>query len=176
MRGCGGASCPAFLSKCEWKAGRACKAFVVHTQAHVILVQELRVREGDLPDAKTWLEGNGWTAVFTPAQSGPDGGPSAGAAILARDVIGLSCPDGGCEVMKHRVVAASVEIPSAQPWTGYAGYFFTGVGPRGDNVQLLATHACPVDMAGRTVLPYCHVMADSCTMCGVMADRTVLPF
>ncbi len=87
--------------------------FIRATDADVLLVQEHKLMGRDnVDEAVSWLRRHKWNALLTEAEAGPNGGASAGAAVLARDHLGLSLPPiGSEEVIPARVAAAKVEAP-----------------------------------------------------------------
>ena len=106
-------------------------------KSHVYLVQEHKLDEAKIGEAKIWLQSIGWRGLFLPCGRGVEGGPSAGVAILARADIGLEVPrHGGAEVTPHRILAGEVQLPGHPPLVCYSGYFLTGEGVAGRNRAL----------------------------------------
>eukprot|EP00959_Pyramimonas_sp_CCMP1952_P238491 4983482-Pyramimonas_sp.AAC.1 len=60
------------------------KQFLPLTTAHVALCQERELISADeIRKAQAWCIRNGWKSHFGPGTRGPNGGPSAGEAVLA---------------------------------------------------------------------------------------------
>ena len=80
------------------------------TDAHVVLIQEHKLLEADIPAASAWADRQGWSAVWQPAEPGRRGGASVGVAILARRGVGLRelAVDTG---FSSRFVAGIIEAP-----------------------------------------------------------------
>jgi hypothetical protein len=72
------------------------------------------------------------------AEPGPNGGMSAGVAILARPHIGLGLPLVGTEeIIPARMIAARIEAPGSRPFTAIAAYFHDGQGLAFCNLEML---------------------------------------
>ncbi len=113
--------------------------FLQATDADVLLVQEHKLMGRDsVDDAVAWLRRHKWNALLTEAEAGPNGGASAGAAVLARDHLGLSLPPVGSEeVIRARVAAAKVEAPGTRPFVAIAAYLHDGEGLSRRNLEIL---------------------------------------
>ncbi len=112
--------------------------YLHETQADILLVQEHKLGECQADEAVSWLRRRGWNAVMTPAVPGPNGGLSAGTAVLARSHIGLGLPLVGAEtVVPGRAVAARIEAPGYRPMTVLSLYLHDGVGLDKTNLEVL---------------------------------------
>ncbi len=113
--------------------------FIKVTDADVLLVQEHKLMGRDnVDEAVAWLRRNKWNALLTEAEPGPNGGASAGVAVLARDHLGLSLPPVGSEeVIPARVAAAKVEAPGTRPFVALAAYLHDGEGLSKRNLEVL---------------------------------------
>jgi hypothetical protein len=112
--------------------------YLHETQADILLVQEHKLGECQAEEAVSWLRRRGWNAVMTPAVPGPNGGLSAGTAVLARSHIGLGLPLVGAEtVVPGRAVAARIEAPGYRPMTVLSLYLHDGVGLDKTNLEVL---------------------------------------
>ena len=76
------------------------KKYVQKTKAHLLLLQELKLRGDELAEASQWLGRNSWKSILAEAGLGPMGEPSAGVGILVRDWMGL----GPCPVVLSRAM------------------------------------------------------------------------
>ncbi len=89
-------------------------------------------------EAVSWLRRNRWNALLTEAEAGPNGGACAGAAVLARDHLGLSLPPVGSEeVIPAWVAAAKVEALGTRPFVAVAAYLHDGEGLSKSNLEVL---------------------------------------
>ncbi len=112
--------------------------FLMKTEADVLMVQELKVPAAAIDDRVAWLRRRGWNALITAAETGPNGGLCAGAAIIARSHVGMGLPLVGHEVViPARAVAARLEPPGCRPFTAVAAYFHDGVGLGRANLDML---------------------------------------
>ncbi len=119
------------------------------TTAHALLAQETWVLQGAVPMASQWARRRGWKSIWSAAQSGPGGGPSAGVAIFVRDHLGLRYPSVGSHVWHEaRAVAGVVEAPSFRPLLVVSTYLLPGQGPSRGNVELLADVGAGVEAQG----------------------------
>ncbi len=125
-------------------AWRSAIAFLLSTDADVLLVQEHKLGPEEVDEAVAWLRRRGWNAIMAPAGRGPNGGWSAGVAILARPHVGLGLPLVGSEVIQPaRAIAARVEPPGCRPCTVVCVYLHDGMGPAQCNMDLLRrTEVC----------------------------------
>ncbi len=106
--------------------------------ADVVLVQEHKVTKGRLAERVAWLRRRGWNALMAAAEPGPNGGPSAGTAVIARSHVGMSMPlVGGETIVGARAVAARLEPPGCRPFTAIAAYLHDGEGLGRANLELL---------------------------------------
>ncbi len=111
---------------------------LARTEADVMLVQELRIGPEQADAKVAWLRRRGWNAIISPAVLGPNGGWSAGVAVIARQHIGLSLPMVGSEiVVAARVIAARIEAPGCRPCLAISCYLHDGVGLGRDNLEVL---------------------------------------
>ncbi len=109
------------------------------TEAHVIFVQEHRLGPEDVAGASAWTRRHGWRSVWAAAVPGPNGGMSAGTAIIVRDCCGLRHPDVGQALVEEgRAVSAVVEPPGGRPFLGVAAYLYDGEGLGRRNLELAA--------------------------------------
>ncbi len=114
------------------------RPYLRRVAADIVLVQEHKLGPGVVPCAIAWLRRRGWNAVMTPAQRGPNGGWSAGAAVLARAHIGMALPTTGSEtVVPHRAVAARLEAPGCRPFTAVSTYLHDGCGLGKRNLEVM---------------------------------------
>ncbi len=113
-------------------------AYLHDTLADVVLVQEHKLGERQADEAISWLRRRGWNAVMTPAVPGPNGGLSAGTAVLAKSHIGLGLPLVGSDtIVPGRAIAARVEAPGYRPMTVLSLYLHDGVGLDRTNLEVL---------------------------------------
>ncbi len=121
-------------------AWRSMQPLLATTDADVILVQEHKVMYQQVDEMIAWLRVRGWNALVAEAEEGPNGGPSAGVAIIARAHVGLSLPPVGTEaVVPARVVAAKVEAPGTRPFVALSAYLHDGEGLSSRNLNVLKT-------------------------------------
>ena len=73
-----------------------------------VLVQETKLFKDSLDAARDWARARGWKSVWSAALVGPNGGPSAGVAVLVREGLGLRDP---FPVVPGRALAAVVDLP-----------------------------------------------------------------
>ncbi len=107
--------------------------------ADVILAQETWVEASFTSQAARWAASRGWKSIWCPATRGAGGGISAGAAVLARDWIGLRYPPvGGYVWSEARACAAVVDAPGHRPWIAVAAYCIHGQGASEANCAILA--------------------------------------
>ncbi len=127
--------------------------FVKATDADVLLVQEHKLMGRDnVDEAVAWLRRHKWNALLTEAEAGPNGGASAGVAVLARDHLGLSLPPVGSEeVVPARVAAAKVEAPGTRPFVAVAAYLHDGEGMSRRNLELLRSIGNFISAQGESV-------------------------
>ncbi len=112
--------------------------FLRDTTADVLLVQEHKLFAEKADERAAWLRRRGWNALMTAAEPGANGGPSAGAAVLARAHVGMGLPlVGSEEVVPARAVAARLEPPGGRPFTAVAAYCHDGAGLGRANLDLL---------------------------------------
>ncbi len=112
--------------------------FLARTSADVVLVQEHKIVRARADDKVAWLRRRGWNALFAPAELGPNGGPSAGTAVLAKAHVGFMMPlVGSEEVVPARVAAARLEPPGCRPFTAISAYLIDGEGTGSRNLALL---------------------------------------
>ncbi len=117
---------------------RSVLKFLSTTEADVLLIQEHKLGEEQADEAAEWLRKRGWNSLFAPAEKGPNGGWSAGVAVLARAHVGLSLPPSGTEIVEPaRVVAAKVEAPGCRPMVVVSMYLHDGKGLAKCNIDLL---------------------------------------
>ncbi len=120
-------------------AWRSILALLAETPADVILVQEHKLNIEEADEARAWLRRRGWNALFSAATSGPNGGRSAGVAILTRAHLGLSLPLVGTEeVVPSRVAAGRMEAPGCRPFIAVSSYLHDGRGLARENMDILA--------------------------------------
>ncbi len=117
---------------------RSVLPFLRSTTADVLMIQEHKLGREKAEECVAWLRRRGWNALMTPAVLGPNGGWSAGTAILARSHVGMGMPLTGSEiVVPARAVAARLEPPGSRPITVVSAYFYDGVGLGRSNMQML---------------------------------------
>ncbi len=117
---------------------RSVLGLLATTTADVLLIQEHKLGEERAEEAAEWLRRRGWNALFSPAERGPNGGWSAGVAVIARAHIGLSYPPSGSEIVEPaRAVAARIEAPGCRPIVVLSMYLHDGKGMSRCNVELL---------------------------------------
>ena len=111
----GPSSCLALASWniCSW---RHVEAALAHADAHsasILCLQEVGLREQQLPGAAAFLRARGWQLAAIPAHSSPGGG-RGGVAILVREPLGLhvlsSFSAVAGQVLAARVFGASVPL------------------------------------------------------------------
>eukprot|EP00959_Pyramimonas_sp_CCMP1952_P299286 6260001-Pyramimonas_sp.AAC.1 len=69
------------------------KQFLPLTTAHVVLCQEHELTGAEeIRRAQAWCIRNGWKSHLEPGTMGPNGGPSAGVAVLACSFLGFTPP------------------------------------------------------------------------------------
>ena len=127
------------------------KEFLLNTDAHVVLVQEHKLKEDDIPAASEWADYHGWSAVWQPATVGSRGGSSAGVAIFARRGIDLRKATVDT-LFPSRFVAGIIEAPGCPPMCVVPAYFRPGVGMTDLNVTLLAEVMAHCEMFGMSDL------------------------
>ncbi len=121
-------------------AWRSMHPLLATTDADVILIQEHKVMNQQVDEMIAWLRARGWNALVAEAEEGPNGGPSAGVAVIARAHIGLSLPPVGTEaVVPARVVAAKIEAPGTRPFVALSAYLHDGEGLSSRNLDILKT-------------------------------------
>ena len=123
------------------------KVFLLSTDAHVVLLQEHKLKEDDIPAASAWADRQGWSAVWQPAASGSRGGASACVAILARRGIGLRrfVVD---TFFPSRLAVGIIEAPGCPPMCAVSGYFRPDIGMSDQNVALLAEIVAHCELVG----------------------------
>ena len=123
------------------------KEFLLYTDAHVVLVQEHKLKEDDIPAASESADYHGWSAVWQPATVGSRGGSSAGEAIFARRGIGLrkAAVD---TLFPSRFVAGIIEAPGCPPMCVVSAYFRPDIGMTDLSVTLLAEVIAHCELSG----------------------------
>ncbi len=112
--------------------------FLRRTNADVVRIQEHKLTRAKADERVAWLRRRGWDALMTPAERGPNGGLSAGAAVLGRAHVGMAMPLAGSEeVVPARAVTARLEPPGCRPFTAIAAYLRDGEGLGRRNLELL---------------------------------------
>ncbi len=112
--------------------------FLHRTDADLLLIQEHKLGEERMEAAIVWLRRRGWHAIMAPAKRGPNGGWSAGVAILAKSHLGISLPAVGSEVVcPAHVVAARVEAPGCRPFLAVSAYLQDGDGLGKTNMGMI---------------------------------------
>ena len=61
------------------------KKFIKYTEAHVILVQEIKLEGDKLAEASQYLAKQGWKSILEGADRGDKDGLSSGVGIFVRD-------------------------------------------------------------------------------------------
>ncbi len=116
----------------------SCLDFIKSTEADVLLIQEHKLDKAQAEEATAWLRRQKWNSMISPAEPGPNGGMSAGVAILARPHIGLGLPLVGTEeIIPARMIAARIEAPGCRPLVAIAAYFHDGQGLAFCNLEML---------------------------------------
>ncbi len=111
---------------------------LARTEADVILAQEIKLGPDEADAAGAWLRRRGWNTVMSPSVRGPNGGWSAGVAVLARPHVGLSLPLIGTEhVVESRAVAVRMEAPGCRPCLAVSCYLKDGAGMGKENLEIL---------------------------------------
>ncbi len=129
---------------------RSLTRLIRRVSADVVLVQEHKVTKGRLAERVAWLRRRGWNALMAAAEPGPNGGPSAGTAVIARSHVGMSMPlVGGETIVGARAVAARLEPPGCRPFTAIAAYLHHGEGLGRANLELLRDVGAFVTAQGR---------------------------
>ncbi len=119
------------------------------TTVHILLAQETWVLQGAVPAASQWARRCGWKSLWSPAEPGAGGGPSAGVAIFVREHFGLRYPSvGPHEWRSARAVAGVVEVPSFRPFLVASAYLRHGQGPSRKNVELLGDIGAGIEAQG----------------------------
>ncbi len=130
-----------------WKA---LQRRLLATESHVVLAQETWIMQDSIPAASAWARRRGWKSVWSAARAGPNGGPTGGVAIFARDELGLRYPPGGShEWHPGRVVAAVLDAPEHRPLLLLSSYLVHGVGPGAENLEILANIGARARTAAR---------------------------
>ncbi len=112
--------------------------FLHRTDADLVLVQEHKLGEERMEAAIVWLRRRGWHAIMAPAKLGPNGGWSAGVAILAKSHLGISMPAVGSEIIcPAHVVAARIEAPGCRPFLAVSAYLQDGDGLGKTNMGMI---------------------------------------
>ncbi len=113
-------------------------AFLNRTEADLVLVQEHKLGQERMEAAIVWLRRRGWNAIMAPAKIGPNGGWSAGVAILAKSHLGISMPAVGSEIVcPAHAVAARIEAPGCRPFMAVSVYPQDGDGLGKTNMGML---------------------------------------
>ncbi len=119
-------------------AWSSCLDFIKTTEADVLLIQEHKLDKEQSEEATAWLRRRRWNSIIAPAEVGPNGGMSAGVAILTRPHIGLGLPLVGTEeLVPARMLAARIEAPGCRPLIAIAAYFHDGQGLSRCNLEML---------------------------------------
>ena len=101
----------------------------------IVLVQEHKLRGEAMDAAAAGARALGWHGAWAPAVEGPGGGPSGGVAVLARTTLGVK----HCRVVvPGRLAAATIEMADGSELVGVSLYGVAGIGPRDENLLLLA--------------------------------------
>ena len=116
----------------------------------ILFIQEHKLRgTEELQEASAFMNARGYTSIWTPTGKGPNGGPAGGTAVAAIAALGLRRVKGQVAGL-DRLTAGIVRIPQLGDLTIASAYGWTGLGPRGKNLELLS--AIP-QLAGLTGLP-----------------------
>ncbi len=119
-------------------AWNSCLDFIKTTEADVLLIQEHKLDKAQAEEATAWLRRRKWNSIIAPAELGPNGGMSAGVAILTRPHVGLGLPMVGTEeLVPARMLAARLEAPGCRPFIAIAAYFHDGQGLAHCNMEML---------------------------------------
>ena len=95
------------------------------TTAHVMLVQEMKIRQDEMDEFQSWAAARKWKALVAPCVEGEEpGSRSAGVAILVWQHIGLGWISpwpsaAGSQPQpthyKGRALVAQIQVPNPQP-------------------------------------------------------------
>ena len=128
------------------------KQWLEATQAHVVMLQEIKSTDTAIEELHGWTTAHGWKMLATESRTTDSGGISAGVAVLARDWLGLRAPSTGHVVVKHRLVAGLVQVPGFREFVAYSGYWWCGEGLSARNAELLAAVGEHVEVHGMSFI------------------------
>ena len=109
---------------------RGLKQYLLTTDAHVVMAQEVKTSGAKTVLLQDWARRNGWKALIADAIYCPEAkAHRAGVAVFARDYLGLSWPPGrGPTCHESRLIAVMVESPGLPAMLCLSVYLQTGVG------------------------------------------------
>ena len=124
----------------------------LHTKAQVLCVQEHGFGIDDVATIQQWLKRNGWKSVFAPAARSEAGKLHLGAAVLTRECLGLSVPEGGGEIYPGRCVGCLVQAPGYRDIFVYSAYFKVGKGWCQENFGIIEAVGLSIRKHGRSFI------------------------
>ena len=109
------------------------------THAHVVLAEEHWRRASQVAAASRWALARGWKSVWAEAEEADGGrGAKAGAAIFARDALGLRLPNKGPQVLvEARAIVTILDAIGCSPITLVALTLKSGEGMSRENQAIL---------------------------------------
>ena len=142
------------------------KDYILKTEAHVVLGQEVHIKEAEVNEASEWAFKRGWKSVWSPAEPGQgERGTTGGVVILARSWLGLMEPPGQeAQVCPSRAVAAVLEAPGSRQIQLYSIYLHHGEGLSERNLGVLRDVGAHASVSGRLLIIGGDFNLEPCTL------------
>ena len=129
----------------------ALRKYLLKTKAHVVLAQKIGTDIFHQPILQAWALANSWHSVLAPSLRGPTGESSAGAAIFARDFLGMRAQCPGI-LVPNRMVVAAIKPPGWPTIRIGSAYLHASKGLNADNLAIPVVAGRFLEKGGPAIL------------------------